>query len=333
MDNKKTDTEAPVAKHTPKVVLRTYQASDHDQVQSLFRDTTVPLIFESIRSKIWAAATWIVWFIGYTLLLLTVPKAATYLFGELPSWLDTIIRVFTTFTWAMIGFAILFIVCDRIEIPNRIEEAFANDLKDPELYYLNYTLDKDGNKVRKAKKDQMPSHFWVLTLDDEVCGMIGLSCNAEDVLEQRTMMPVAWKQFVSSVLYLLRLPVPAMLERGSIPEKKHIFAHKQIPKTATITRWAVRSELQTCGFSTLLINRAMTWASEHDINRVYAMTDECCMAAEQILASRHNFVIMKRYNLFYFGQYRKLFGCRVVEWMEKNGDKTRKVFQKSKATK
>ena len=72
--------------------------------------------------------------------------------------------------------------------------------------------------------------------------------------------------------------------------------------------------------------------NEHGINRVYAMTNECNMAAEQIFVYRHNFVIMKRYNVNFFGQYFKLFGCRVSEWMENNGDKTRKVFQKSAAT-
>ncbi|GAA5797000.1 hypothetical protein EDC94DRAFT_192056 [Helicostylum pulchrum] len=334
MANKKSTTaKEPELKHSPKVVLRTYQASDYDQVEFLYRSTTVPLIYESIRSKLWAPITWLVWFTGFTLLLVTVPKAVVYLFGEIPGWADTILRILTTFVWAVVGFAAIFISCDRVELQNRVDEALANDLRDPELYYLNFTLDKDGNKVRKPKEEQVPSHFWVLTLDDEVCGMIGLSCNSEDVLDQRPVMPVAWKQFTVAVLELLRLPVPAMLEKGFVPEKKFVFAHKQIPKTASITRWAIRGELQTCGFSTLLINRAITWASEHDINRVYAMTDECCMAAEQILVKRHNFVIMKRFNLNYFGQYRKLFGCRVVEWMEKNGEKTRKVFSKSKTSK
>lgn len=335
-----TQAQAPVTsttkvepRHTPKVVLRTYQASDHDQVEYLFRSSTVPLVYESIRSKLWSPITWLVWFGVYTMLLLIVPKGVDYLVGGLTGWSDTIVRMLTTFWWAVVAFATIFIISDRVELQNRVDEALENDLKDPELYYLNYTLDKDGKKVRKAEEDQVPSHFWVLTLDDEVCGMIGLSCNENDVPDQRTILPVPWKQFTVAVLELLRLPVPAILERGVVNDKKALFAHKQIPKTATITRWGVRGELQTCGFSTLLINRAMTWANEHGINRVYAMTDECCMAAEQILVRRHKFVIMKRYKLTHFGQYRKLFACRVAEWMETNGDKTRKVFLKKSATK
>lgn len=325
--SKEQTTEAP--KHTPKVVLRTYQEGDHEQLEYLFRSTSVPLVYESIRSKVWAPLSWVCWVVIYTVLMLAIPKLVTLGVGPLPDFLDTILRILITFFWGLASFAILFISSDRVEIQNRIDEALANDLKDPQLYYLNYTYDENGQKVRKAEKDQEPSHFWVLTLDDEVCGMIGLSCNAEDVYDQRTEMPVPWKQFTAAVLELFRLPVPRFLEKGSVPKEKYVFAHKQIPKTATITRLAVRGELQTSGFSTLLINRAITWASEHGINRVYAMTNECHMATEQILVYRHNFVIMKRYNLNFFGQYYKLFGCRVAEWMEKNGEKTRKIFQKS----
>ncbi|KAG2197814.1 hypothetical protein INT46_011385 [Mucor plumbeus] len=324
-----TTSEVPA---TPKVVLRTYRDTDFEQVEYLYRSTQVPLVYESIRSKLWAFPTWIIWFAVYSALLLGVPKAITAI-TTLPGWAMTLVKLFTTFAWAVVGFAILFISSDRIELQNRIDEAMTNDLKDPDLYYLNYKIDEDGKKVRKPESEQVPSHFWVLTLDEEVCGMIGLSCNAEDVQDQRITLPVAWKQFSVAVLELLRLPVPGFLlkEKPNLMKdgKKHIFAHQQIPKTATIARWAVRSELQTCGFSTLLLNRAMTWAQEHEINRVYAMTNECCMAAEQILVKRHGFVIMKRFNHNFFGEYNKLFGCRVNDWMEKNGEKTRKAFKKS----
>ncbi|KAL7313471.1 hypothetical protein PS15m_007216 [Mucor circinelloides] len=335
-NNKKTNTPAaaPTAEvpAAPKVVLRTYRDTDLEQVEYLYRSTQVPLVYESIRSKLWAFPTWVIWFAVYSALLICVPKVIDA-FTTLPGWAMTLVKLFTTFSWGVVGFAILFISSDRIELQNRIDEAMANDLKDPDLYYLNYKIDEDGKKVRKPESEQVPSHFWVLTLDDEVCGMIGLSCNAQDVEDARSTLPVAWKQFSVAVLELFRIPVPGFLlkQKPNLMKdgKKHTFAHQQIPKTATIARWAVRSELQTCGFSTLLLNRAMTWAQEHDINRVYAMTNECCMAAEQILVKRHGFVIMKRFNHNFFGEYSKLFGCRVNEWMEKNGEKTRQVFKKS----
>lgn len=311
---------------TPKVVLRTYRDTDYDQVEYLYRSTQVPLVYESIRSKLWAPATWVIWFAVYSALLVAIPKVTQATIGTIPEWLMTGVKVFATFSWAVVGFATLFITSDRIELQNRIDEAVANDLSDPDLYYLNYTV-QDDKKVRKPETEQVPSHFWVLTLDDELCGMIGLACNPTDLKDQRKELPVAWKQFVAAVLELFRLPVPKFFEKGrSIGSK--VFAEKQEPKTARITRWAIRSDLQACGFSTLLINRALTWANEHDINRVYAETDECCMAAEQILTKRHGFVILKRFNLNFFGEYKKVFAVRVQEWMEKNGEKTRKVFNK-----
>ncbi|KAI9471827.1 MAG: hypothetical protein EXX96DRAFT_597060 [Benjaminiella poitrasii] len=327
----KANTEVPSA--TPKVVLRTYRDTDYEQVEYLFRSTQVPLVYESIRSKIWALPTWIVWFIVYSALLLIAPKIITALIGQVPEWAIIVFKIFLTFCWAVAGFATLFIASDRVEIQNRIDEALANDLYDLDLYYLNYTIE-DGKKVRKPENEQEPSHFWVLSIDDEICGMIGLSCNAQELEDRRETVPVPWKQFAAAVLELFRLPVPTFLEKQRANKnardgKRRIFAHPQIPKTAAITRWTVRSDLQACGFSTLLINRAMTWADEHGINRVYAMTNECCMAAEQILVKRHGFAIMKRYNLNFFGEYNKLFACRVKEWIEKNGDKTRAAFKKS----
>ncbi|KAI8981754.1 hypothetical protein BDF20DRAFT_863045 [Mycotypha africana] len=326
----------------PKVVLRTYRDTDWQQVDYLFKSTQIPLVYESIRSKLWAFPTWVIWFAVYSSLLILIPRfITTYIAREVPQWAMTVVKIATTFVWAVIAFAILFITSDRVETQNRVDEALANDLKDPLTYYLNYTAVEDKEnpgrlkRIPKPENEHVPSHFWVLTLDDELCGMIGLQCNPVDVQDQRATVPVAWKQFIVAVLELFRSPfIPSFLLKEKPNTEPHdktkrkIFAHKQIPKTATITRWAVRSDLQTCGFSTLLLNRAMMWADEHDINRVYAMTNECCMAAEQILTKRHGFVIMKRYNLNFFGQYQKLFGCRVKEWMEKNAEKTRKVFNK-----
>lgn len=330
MGKKKSTTSPPPSTPTPKVVLRTYRETDYDQVEYLYRSTQVPLVYESIRSKLWAPATWIIWFAVYSALLLAVPRITHTIIGNVPEWAMTVLKVMATFSWAVVGFATLFIASDRIEQQNRIDEALTNDLSDPDLYYLNYhVVDDDGKKVkvRKPESEQVPSHFWVLTLDDELCGMIGLTCYAEDMKDQRKEIPVGWKQFSAAVLELFRLPVPGFLEKGK-PMSDKVFAEKQAPKTAKITRWAIRSDLQACGFSTLLINRALTWAHEHDINRVYAETDECCMAAEQILTKRHGFVILRRKNLNFFGEYKKLFAVRVQEWMEKNGEKTRKVFNK-----
>lgn len=293
-----------------KVTIRSYHDADHTIVSQLFCNSQN--LSESIRSKIKSPATWTLWIVLYSILLMMMPKVI-----NCSALIKHLLVIFTSVT---IGITLI-LAGSRIETQNRVDEALANDLKDPEIYYLNHTL-VDRKKVKKEQ--QQPSHFWVLTIDDEVCGMIGLSCNAEDVEDQRETLPVGWKQFCAACLELYRLPVPGFLKKGKpcindYNDKKRIFAHLQIPKTATITRWIVRSDLQARGLSTMLINQAIVWAGDHGINRVYAMTNECCTTAEQILTKRHGFVLMKKYSLNFFGENNKLFACRVKEWIEKNG--------------
>jgi N-acetylglutamate synthase-like GNAT family acetyltransferase len=307
----------------PKVVLRTYRETDQEQVDYLFCSTCVPLVYESIRRKLWAPATWLVWFAVYSGLLYCIQLILSYF--QFSEWLITAAKVLATFSWAMVGFSAIFIISDRVDLTSYIEEARTNDLFDPDLYYLNYAVQGE-TKERKPTDQQEPSHFWVLTVDDEVCGMIGLICNEQEIKDRRSSFPVPWKQFTTAVLELLRLPVPTWMEKRRQGERQ--FMDKHVPRTATITRWAIRSDLQACGLSTLLLNRAMTWANEHGINRVYAHVNSYHMAAEQILEKRHGFVTMYKYNRNLFGKYTKVLGCRVQEWMTTNGEKTRASFKK-----
>lgn len=308
----------------PKVVLRTYRETDFEQVDYLFCSTCVPLVYESIRRKLWAPTTWAIWFGVYSCLLYTIPKVL--LVFELPEWTITVTKIIATFLWAMIGFSMIFIVSDRVDLSTYVEEARANDLHDPDLYYLNYII-QDEKKERKPVDQQEPSHFWVLSIDDEICGMIGIFCNGQEIRDRRTHVSKPWKQVVSAAFELFRLPLPAFLEKKQ-PVGERTFMDKHAPRTATITRWAIRSDMQSCGLSTLLLNRAMTWANEHGINRVYAHLHEYHMAAEQILERRHGFVKMKKYDTNFFGKYTKLLGCRVQEWVANNADKTRVAYKK-----
>lgn len=270
----------------PKIVLRAYQDADKKQVEQLYRATETGLLKQSLESKLRAPGTWCIWTILYILVVL-----------------------FTNHTILVTAFYVPFVcwimytLARRLEIENRVDEGLANDMNDPGKYY--------------------GSRFWVLTLDDQVCGMIGLSMNASNVEDRRDTLPIGWKQFCVAFLQLVHCPVPGYLYRGKpctndYNNEKRVFGHLQIPKTASITRWAVRPDIRGSGISTLLINRAITWASEHDINRVYALTNECYVDAEKILTKRHGFVLMKKYSLNFFGEYNKLFACRVKEWIQKN---------------
>lgn len=314
-------------KEAPKVVLRTYRETDLEKVDYLFCSTSVPLVYESIRQKLWSPTTWAVWFAVYSSLLYILPQALSAF--QLSEWTLTAIKVIATFFWAVIGFSVMFIVSDRVDLTSYVEEARANDLLDPDLYYLNY-IAQGEKKERKPVDQQDPSHFWVLSIDEEICGMIGFICNEQEINDRRKTAFKPWKQVAAAVFELFRLPLPAFFEKRQ-PVGERVFMDKHAPRTATITRWTVRSDLQSCGLSTLLLNRAMTWANQHGINRVYAHTHEYQMAAEQILEKRHGFVTMKKYDRNFFGKYTKLHGCRVQEWVALNGNKTRTSYKKMNA--
>ncbi|KAI8877417.1 hypothetical protein K501DRAFT_260418 [Backusella circina FSU 941] len=318
--NKKTTTTKK-----PKVIIRTYQASDLEAVQRLHGTATTELIPESIRSKLWAPLTWLVWFAVYSAILLIIPRLITML--QVEEWVINFTKVFLSFLWAAVGFAMILIASQRVETIDRIEEANANDLADPELFYLNYYYNNNGEKERKPQKEQVASHFWVLTLDDEVCGMVGLTSNKHDIDDQRDEVLVGWKCILASFFEIARIPL--QLKTYNTKSAKSVFIRKQIPNTATVTRWTVHPELLNHGFSTLLMNRVLTWSNEHGIDRVYADTNECCMAAEQIMTRRHGFTLMKRSNIGLFGQYKKLYVCNVPEWISVYGEKSRAGFKKS----
>jgi hypothetical protein len=320
---KTTSTSTNTAKK-PKVIIRTYQASDLEAVQRLHSIATTELIPESIRSKLWSPWTWVVWFTVYSIVLIIIPRLVAVHVDE---WVMNIIKVFLSFLWAAIGFAIIIIVSQRVETIDRIEEANANDLADPELFYLNYQYNKNGEKERKPQNEQVPSYFWVLTIDDEVCGMVGLTSNKNDIQDQRKESLVGWKCLLASFFEMLHIPL--QLNTYNTKGSKSVFIRKQIPNTATVTRWTVHPELLNHGFSTLLMNRLLTWSNEHGIDRVYADTNECCMAAEQIMERRHGFTLMKRTNVGLFGQYKKLFVSNVPEWISVYGEKSRAAFKKS----
>ncbi|KAI8393720.1 uncharacterized protein BYT42DRAFT_552001 [Radiomyces spectabilis] len=312
---------------TPKLVLRTYKSSDAEHVDHLFYSTYFSLVPEGVRRKLWSPWTWVIWFAVYSYLLMIVPILLSGM--DVPAWVHLVLKLFLTFAWSAVGFATLFVTTDRFETVARVEEARQNDLSDPQVYYLNRSEKegKDGEKEMKPSELQRPSHFWVLTMEDTPCGMVGLACNAQDIEDKQPVLLPAWKRLGAGICNRYHLPVPAMFKQVPSAEKR-IFARAHEPHTATLQRLAVRYDFQDCGLSTLLINRAMTWASEHDIETVYAQTNEMQMAAEQVLEKRHGFKLVKKQKIGWFGTHEATWACDVKTWMEHNKDKTAKTFVK-----
>ncbi|KAI8074694.1 hypothetical protein BC940DRAFT_288859 [Gongronella butleri] len=342
------DGSSQAAASVPRILLRTYRPTDNEAVQYLFTTTMFALVPEGVRRKLWSPLTWIVWFVGYGALLMTVPRALVRFAGmDNESMWMTGVRMFVTFAWALFGFSVMFIVTERFEMVDKVEQALENDLKDPEAIYLKYeapfddededeeVADDDEASRRKQQQEEKkklnwqqqqeqevhrPGHFWLLLADDEPCGMLGLA-PAFDApkMDQRTNLAPIWKQ-------VLRALSGNRFQFGANSQPLAVIpsgpAH-----TATIVRWAVANQFQQCGLSSLLMHRAMTWAHDAGIRDVYAITNEVELAAEQILEKRHGFRLVRRHKIGLFGRYRAVWVCKVVEWMAVNGNHVNSRFK------
>ncbi|KAI9316057.1 hypothetical protein BX666DRAFT_1954450 [Dichotomocladium elegans] len=316
----------------PKLLLRTYRPTDRDHVDFLFYSTYFALVPEGVKRKLYAPMTWVIFFAVYAYLLGIVPVLLSGM--DLPSWSGLALRIFFTVGWALVGFAALFMYTDRFETVRRVEAARQNDLRDPEVSYLNYikyerlvgddneidqktskrrvTFDKDTKPatelVREVKKDKTPSHFWILEVDGAPCGMVGLQCLKEKVMDNRATPGPLWHRLASFLserygLFSPPSPLPA-----------RVYAEPNAPNTATLTRLAVKYELQNCGLSTVLITRAMDWADDHGIETVEAITNESQSTAAHILKERHGFKQIKRVKSGWFGQSNTYWSCNVRDW-------------------
>ena len=308
----------------PKLILRTYQPSDREAVNALFTSTSYALVLEGVRAKLWAPMTWIIWFIGYTGLMIMVPRI---LLGPGPrpeSWTEYFLSLFISASWAAIGFAILFMKTEHVDMREMVEEGRQNDLSDPEVYYLNYEINEEGERVKKPASEQLPAHLWVLLLDGQIAGMAALACYDERIISKRKPMGTPIQELIALLCRKFRLPVPKFCQ----PKLSYsVFAEATGNKLAVLQRLAIDNEYQSCGLSTLLLNRVMTYASEHGIEEILATTTEMNMAAEQILTKRHGFKQVEK-EKSWLGNYHALLSCDVKEWMGEHGDQTKTYIKR-----
>ncbi|ORZ19609.1 hypothetical protein BCR42DRAFT_410108 [Absidia repens] len=337
---------------TPKLMLRTYRPTDFEAVRQLYIETLFALVPEGVRRKLWSVMTWVIWFVVYTLLLKVVPKHVIQpLFPSLDiensNWIP-VLKVMLTFGWAVAGFSAMFIVTERFEITEKVQQGLLNDLNDPESVYLQYepldenpSINKDKVRQRKSATtndgdstdvdDHIPGHFWVLLANDEVCGMMGLApASKQPLLDSRPQVLPIWKQVVQSIgrCFFISLFESSSTSSSNRP----VIIPSQPQHTATIVRWAVANEYQQCGLSSLLIHRALTWAKENGLTDVYATTNEVEMAAEQILQKRHGFDLVKKQKIGWFGRYECTWVCHVDDWIEQNKNHVNSKFKPSNSS-
>ncbi|KAI9322890.1 hypothetical protein BX666DRAFT_1849231 [Dichotomocladium elegans] len=273
----------------PKLILRTYQAGDKDDVNALFASTYYSLVAEGVRAKLRAPVTWILWLGGYLFFQTVLPNL---LFGHQRenSWPEYFLKMGLTLGWVAVVFIAFFIKTERYELVDRIMEARENDLSDIDGYYLHQ---KKNDNVASPPTATPASHFWVLVLDGHLTGMVGLVSHNQTLYDKRT--------------------------------PTRTFAEPTPPKTAVLQRLAIENGYHECGLSTLLVDRAMTWANEHGIETVVAYTNEMQRHAQKILVERHGFKIEKM-NKGWFGYETKLV-CSVEQWMAKHGESSKGLLQ------
>ncbi|KAI8065341.1 uncharacterized protein B0P05DRAFT_553917 [Gilbertella persicaria] len=340
---------------TPRLVLRTYKASDHEQIDHLFYSTYFALVPEGVKRKLMSPVFWVLWIAFYSYLLGIVPVLLSGM--GLPSWVATALKIFLTFAWLAVSFAGVFVVTDRFEVVDKVEYVRQNDLSDPEVYYLNWTkeevqvedndvstkgkkrvtFDKDAKPatetIRKQKPahEQAPSHFWILTLDGRPCGMVGLAHYTQQLLSNRPVQPPAWKLLLAAACNRYHIPLPAYLQNLHEKVSAIVFAEPHEANVATLQRLAVKTEYQGCGLATLLVDRAMSWAHEKGLERVEAVTNELEGHAEHILSAQHGFKLIKKQKKGWFGQYEKRWSCDVKEWMAAHQEAA-KIYKKEQET-
>lgn len=337
----------------PRLVLRTYRASDHDQVDHLFYSTYFTLVPEGVKCKFKSPVFWVVWVACYSYLLAIVPVLLSGL--PVPSWASIVLKVFLTFAWAVVSFAGVFVVTDRFEVVDKVEQARQNDLSDPETYYLNWdkqevqveddtkqeegkkhvSFDKDAKpateivRTQKPVEEQSPSHFWVLAMDNKYCGIVGLAHYKETVYSRRPAQPPALKLMAAALFRRYNLTVPASLSNLQDKMAPVVFAKPHSATVATLERLTVRPEYQNCGLSTFLVDRAMAWADEKGIETVEAKTNELETKAAKVLRERHGFKLVKKERKGWFGQYEKTWSCNVKDWVSAH-EEAANTYRKSK---
>lgn len=296
----------------PKLILRSYNSEDFQRVQELFIGTYYGLVSEGIRAKLRTPWTWLVWILGYFFFQTVVP---TLVFGQERenSWPEYFLKLFLTFWWVATAFIVFFIMTAKYELVDRVNEAQANDMSDPATYYLNYTTTADNKLVQKPAAEQSPSHFWVLSIDNALAGIVGLAVYNKVVKETRNKDERKRKAWWT---------VDADLANA----KDDIFAEPTPPKTAILQRLAITPDYQNCGLANLLINRAMFWAQEHGIEKVVAYTNEMQRTAEKVLMERHGFKLEHTNKKWL--SYQKKLVCDVQAWIDKYGEESKGLYEK-----
>jgi GNAT superfamily N-acetyltransferase len=347
--SKNIPTQPPQGKE-PQVAIRTYsQPVDQKFVQYAFYSTYLNLVPEGIYARLKSPPIIIFWLMVSTFAYIEIPKALLHL--ELSGKFMLGIKIFLVIASIAIGLVAIIWYVDKMVISARIEHGLVNDMGDIQQFYLGFdteqTMDGDKKitKIKPVEGEKNDSHFWVLTVDDNVIGCIGLNHSQVDKMDKyytepikaaaKTPEPVepavdqnSWlvKGFnaVAKVDDLISSCVVSghnaavSVYRKVVPTPDNVVlfkAHKR--NEASLQRLAVKTEYQSHGLASVLIKRAILWAHQHKIEYLFATTDELQKQMASILSTKYGFQKVEEKKTGYYGR-ETLWRLDVNEWIEKS---------------
>ncbi|KAI8972504.1 hypothetical protein BDB01DRAFT_810006 [Pilobolus umbonatus] len=313
------------SKQKATIGLRPYFENDKKYVHYLFYSTYYNLVPQTILLRLKSPYILTPWLLIYAILVTLIPES-------LRSNGDRVVlvaRIAVTVLSVLVGVVGLVMYIDKYDITSRVIEGIENDLRDPEQYR------------------QHRGNFWVLTLNDEIVGCVGMDANPDPVyaaslpyiraserpraVDAPEIHQAKWKTVAILMAYLddfIRLILVGVfdvirdmyLKVYPITEQKKMLFEPHRPHEASVRRLAIKTECQNHGLSTVLLKRVAFWAHSHQMEYLYAETDELQTKMATILVKKHGYQLVskKKEGLF---KTKSLYRLDVKLWMSKELEK------------
>lgn len=348
-NGKNLPTQPPQGKE-PQVAIRTYsQPVDQRFVQYAYYSTYLNLVPEGIYARLKSPPIIISWLMIATFAYIEIPKALLHL--ELSGKFMLGIKIFLVISAIALGLVAIIWYVDKMVISARIEHGLVNDMGNIQQFYLGLDIvetmegDKKVTRFKPVEGEKNDSHFWVLTVDDNVVGCVGLNHSQVDQMDKYYVEPVkavaksaetaepaagtsSWlvKAFdgIAKIDDLISFCVVRVhntvvgVYRKVVPTPDNVIMFKAHKKNeATLQRLAIKTEYQNHGLASVLIKRAILWAHQHKIEYLFATTDELQKKMVTILSTKYGFQKVEEKKTGYYGR-ETLWRLDVTEWIEKS---------------
>ncbi|KAI8968504.1 hypothetical protein BDF20DRAFT_908146 [Mycotypha africana] len=328
--------QSSLTKPNVDIALRPYFAeTDKKYVHYLFYSTYYNLVPQAVRIRAQSPYILIPWISLYAIMMKVIPTELSKLGFPSSLLIGTCILItIVVFIGGVIG---LSWYTDKFDITNRVIEGIENDLKEPDIYYRG--------TVEAPRK----GNFWVLTLNNEIVGCIGMDQRPAPFFDRSSLnkaymtasqhprdapevQQAKWKWIATFMIKLddmIRLTIVGLIEtvrnaimrlKGSAKNttkyKPRILYGAHKPNEASVRRLAVKLECQDNGLSTVLLKRVAFWAHAHQIDYLYAETDELQTKLAEILVKKHGYILLSKDKIGLFKEKSK-FKLDVKLWMSK----------------